>query len=48
MKTLEDVELEAMQLSLKDRATLVQRLLVTLDPGDYIDAEELWIEADRI
>ena len=47
-KELPDVEHDAMQLSLKDRALLVEHLLATLDPGTDIDAEELWLqEAER-
>ena len=39
-----EVEDDAMQLSSRERAMLVTRLLATLDPGEDVDAEELWIE----
>jgi len=43
-RTLGEVEGYAMELSLQDRALLVERLLATLDPGEDINAEELWLE----
>ncbi len=43
-KTLSDVENDAKQLSLEDRALLVEQLLTTLDPGEDVDAEELWLQ----
>ena len=39
-----EVEYDAMQLSSRERALLVARLLTTLDPGEDVDAEELWLE----
>ena len=39
-----EVEYDAMQLSSRERALLVARLLATLDPGEDVDAEELWLE----
>jgi putative addiction module component (TIGR02574 family) len=47
-KTLSEIESEAMQLSRQERAVLVERLLTTLDVGEDVDAEELWLqEAER-
>ncbi len=43
-RTLGEVEGYAMELSVQDRALLVERLLATLDPGEDINAEELWLE----
>ncbi|HXH10829.1 MAG TPA: addiction module protein [Alphaproteobacteria bacterium] len=34
-----------MELSLQDRALFVERLLATLDPGEDVNAKELWLEA---
>lgn len=37
-----------MDLSLQDRALLVERRLATLDPGEETNTEELWLqEAER-
>ena len=47
-RKLTQVERDAMLLSRQERALLVESLLATLDPGDEIDAEELWVqEAER-
>jgi putative addiction module component (TIGR02574 family) len=47
-KTLSEIESEAMQLSRKERATLIERLIPTLDVGEDVEAEELWLqEAER-
>ncbi len=43
-RKLHDIESDAMQLSLQERALLAERLLATLDPGDDVDAEELWLQ----
>ena len=43
-RKLSEVEYDAMQLSSRERALLVARLLATLDPGEDVDAEELWLE----
>ena len=43
-RKLSDIESDAMQLSLQERALLAERLLATLDPGDDVDAEELWLQ----
>ena len=48
VRKLTQVERDAMLLSRQGRALLVESLLATLDPGDEIDAEELWVqEAER-
>ena len=39
-----EIENEAMKLSLRDRALLVERLLSTLDRGQDVDAEEIWLQ----
>jgi putative addiction module component (TIGR02574 family) len=47
-RKLNEVESDAMRLSRQERAVLVERLLPTLDPGDDINAEALWLlEAER-
>ena len=47
-RKLNEVENDAMQLSQWERAWLVERLLATLDPGEDVDAEQLWLrEAER-
>ena len=47
-RELSEIESEAMQLSRQERAWLVERLLTTLDPGENVDAEALWLqEAER-
>ena len=39
---------EAVQLSKKERAELVRRLIATLDQGHDVDAEQVWLdEAER-
>lgn len=43
-RKLADIQREAMQLSRRERAALVESLLATLDSGDDIQAEELWLE----
>lgn len=43
-REFDDIERDAMQLSLQDRSLLAERLLATLDPGDDVDAEELWLQ----
>ena len=43
-RKLSEVEYDAMQLSSREQALLVSRLLATLDPGKDVDAEELWLE----
>ncbi|MEW6352040.1 MAG: addiction module protein [Thermodesulfobacteriota bacterium] len=47
-RTFVEIENDAYQLSAQERALLVKRLLLTLDPGEDVDAEELWLdEAER-
>jgi putative addiction module component (TIGR02574 family) len=47
-RKLSEIENEAMQLSRQERAVLVERLLTTLDVGEDVDVEELWLqEAER-
>ena len=47
-RKLSEIESEAMQLSRQERALLAERLLTTLDLGEDVDAEELWLqEAER-
>jgi putative addiction module component (TIGR02574 family) len=43
-RTLSEVERNAMELSRRERAILVEHLLATLDPGDDVDSEELWLQ----
>ena len=43
-RKLTQVERDAMLLSRQERALLVDSLIATLDPGDEIDAEELWVQ----
>ena len=47
-RKLSEIETEVMQLSRQERAVLVEHLLTTLDVGEDVDAEELWLqEAER-
>ena len=47
-RTFNQVENDAMQLSLRERALLVERILATPDLGEDVDAEEFWLqEAER-
>ena len=47
-KDISRLEAEARQLSTRDRARLVRRLIATLDAGKDQDAEQLWLdEAER-
>ena len=47
-RKLIDVESDAMELPLEERALLAEHLLATLDPGVDVDAEESWIaEAEQ-
>ena len=43
-RKLSEIEYDAMQLCSRERALLVAHLLATLDPGNDVDAEELWLE----
>ncbi len=43
-----EVESDAMLLSPRERALLVEHLLAPLDPGEDVEAEEFWLqEAER-
>jgi len=45
---VQKIEAEAVQLSKKERAELVRRLIATLDQGHDVDAEQAWLdEAER-
>ncbi len=44
VRQLSDIEQDAMALSRQERARLVEHLLATLDPGEDVDAEDLWLE----
>jgi putative addiction module component (TIGR02574 family) len=45
---VQKIEAEAVQLSKKERAELVRRLIATLDQGHDVDAEQVWLdEAER-
>jgi putative addiction module component (TIGR02574 family) len=48
-RTLHEIERDAMELSLQERALLTEHLLATLDPGaEKEDVEESWLlEAER-
>jgi hypothetical protein len=47
-RKFKEVESDAMQLSPRERALLVEHLLATLGQGEDVDAEELWLqEAER-
>ncbi|MBL8199763.1 MAG: addiction module protein [Chromatiales bacterium] len=47
-KDISRLEAEARQLTARDRARLVRRLIATLDSGQDQDAEQLWLdEAER-
>ena len=43
-RKVNEIASEAMQLSRQERAMLVERLLTTLDVGEDVDAEELWLQ----
>lgn len=45
---VQKIEAEAVQLSKKERAELVRRLIASLDQGLDVDAEQVWLdEAER-
>ena len=47
-RPLDEVERDALVLPLRERATLVEPLLATLDEGEDVDAEKEWLaEAER-
>jgi putative addiction module component (TIGR02574 family) len=48
MPTAEDLEREALQLDVKERARLAERLLASLDSLSAVELESLWAtEAER-
>ena len=47
-RKLNEITKDAMELPLRERALLVEHLLATLDKGEDLDAEELWLhEAEK-
>lgn len=44
MNALQNIEKQAMHLEQSDRALLVDHLIASLDAGEDLDAEELWIK----
>ncbi len=47
-KKLSDIELDALQLSTKERARLIRRLITSLESENEGDVEQLWLdEADK-
>jgi len=48
MNALQEIEEQAMHLDQAERALLAEHLIASIDSGDDIDAEELWLkEAER-
>jgi putative addiction module component (TIGR02574 family) len=43
-RKLNEIAKDAMELPLRERALLVEHLLATLDKGEDVDAEEMWLE----
>lgn len=43
-RTLAEIEKEVLQLPERDRATLAEQLLLSLVPGEDVDAENEWLE----
>ena len=43
-RKLTDIERDALELTLQERAILVEHLLATLDSGKDMDCEELWLQ----
>lgn len=43
-KSVAELEREARQLPIRDRALLAQQLIASIDPGEDIDAEVAWLE----
>ena len=43
-RTLHDIERDALELPLEQRAELVRNLLSTLDPEEDLEARELWLQ----
>lgn len=47
-KSVAELEREANHLPLQDRALLAHHLIASLDPGEEVDAEAVWLdEAER-
>jgi len=44
MNALQNIEKQAMHLEQTDRALLADHLIASLDTGEDLDAEELWIK----
>lgn len=45
---MSDLEREARSLPVSDRVQLAQSLLTSVDPGEDVDAEDIWlVEAER-
>lgn len=42
--TLNEIENESLKLSLHERAILAEHLIESIEPGDNIVSEELWVE----
>ena len=43
-RAIDEIENEVLNLPLKERAILVEHLIVSLDKGEDVDAEELWLQ----
>ncbi|MBC8279526.1 MAG: addiction module protein [Chloroflexi bacterium] len=43
-RKLSDIQRDVMDLSRQERAALVEHLLATLDPGEEVEVEDLWLE----
>ena len=47
-KKLSEIESDALQLSIKERARLIRRLIISLESENDGDVEQLWLdEAER-
>ncbi len=44
MPALKEIEKQAMHLERTERALLAAHLIASIDPGEDIDAEELWVK----
>ena len=44
MLTIKEIEKKALKLSSYDRALLAERLITSLEEGEDVEAERLWIE----
>lgn len=43
-KSVAELEQEARHLPIQDRALLAQHLIASIDPGEDVDAEAVWLE----